>query len=731
MKKSAVFTHFASLLSVALSLGVRPVYATESTPAAAAQAAATTIVVTATRMPRELSDVAGSVTLVEREQLQRDLVFDLRDLARSVPALQTESGGTRFGTSGFRIRGVGGNRVTMLLDGAPLPERFSIGNYSDSGRDLLGLGMVSQIEVLRGPASTLYGSKAIGGVVAITTLDPRDALSGRGSPAVAALAGYSGDRAQWSLGAHAAFGTARDGWLVAAGASRAEESEAKGLERGAVRDPQIEERASAMLRYVTTAASGVRLRGTLQVWDSERRTDVRSLLGTGRFASTTTLTGEDRQRHWRLLVDGESQGSRVQSAWRAFAFNGETVQASDEWRTRTANPVRQQRRFDYEVSGVGAGGDFRYRRFGESIRHTPSWGFDLVHTRITEQRDGLQTNLLSGAQTNVVLGERFPLRDFPKTRTTEAGVYLQDEIEPAQLPLRVIAGLRYEHYSLQTDSDAVFARGAPNVRVADLSDGFWTPKLGAVWKFDRELQGFLQYVRGYRSPPFNEVNIGLDIPALNLRALPNPDLRAEKSHGLELGLRYASPRLQWSAALFETRYKDFIASRTPLGPDPATGVLLFQSVNLDRATITGIEFSLRHRPQALGGALAWELGGLWLKESAEGRAISNIDPARINLALEYAPPRAAWSARLNVTAVESQAIEGNATAFRAPGYVLVDLTADRQVAANTRIRAGLFNLGDRLAWRWSEVVGRPANDPMLGQLSLPGRYAAVTLEQKW
>ena len=44
---------------------------------------------------------------------------------------------------------------------------------------------------------------------------------------------------------------------------------------------------------------------------------------------------------------------------------------------------------------------------------------------------------------------------------------------------------------------------------------------------------------------------------------------------------------------------------------------------------------------------------------------------------------------------------------------------------------GHFNVGDKLAWRWSEVAGRPANDPMLGQLSLPGRYAALTLEQPW
>jgi len=682
-------------------------------------------------MPRDLSEVAGTVSVIDREQLQRDLVFDLRDLARSVPALQVESGGSRFGTSGFRIRGIGGNRVTTLLDGAPLPERFSIGNYSDSGRELLGLGMISSIEVLRGPASTLFGSKAIGGVVAFNTLDPRELLYGRESPAGALLAGYSGDREQWSLGANAAAGGPERGWLLAGSLSRAAEADAKGLERGYARDPQREERESAMARYVHTIAGGMRLRGTLQLWSSDRRTDVRSLLGTGRFATTTSLLGHDSQRHWRVLLDGESAGPAAQSLWRVFAFGSETRQASDEWRTRTPAPVRQQRRFDYGQDGVGAGADFRYTRTGERIRHTPSWGFELLHSRITEQRDGVQTNLLTGSQTSVILGERFPLRDFPKTRSTEAGVYVQDEIEPGRWPLRLIAGLRYEHYSLKTGKDAVFTAGAPNVRTTDLDNGYWTPKLGAVWKFDPRLSGFFQYVRGYRSPPFNEVNIGLEIPTQNLRALPNPDLKPETSHGVEVGLRYTSRPLQWSAALFETRYKDFIASRSPLGPDPATGVLLFQSINLDRATISGVEFSLRQQLGSLGGAFAWELGGLWLRESASGRPISNVDPARLTAALEYAPQRASWSARLSVSAVEGKGIEGNATAFRAPGYVLVDLTADWRIAPHTRLRAGVFNLGDRLAWRWAEVAGRLANDPTLGQLSLPGRYAAATFEQRW
>ena len=63
------------------------------------------------------------------------------------------------------------------------------------------------------------------------------------------------------------------------------------------------------------------------------------------------------------------------------------------------------------------------------------------------------------------------------------------------------------------------------------------PKLGVTYRFSDSLGGFFQYAHGFRSPPPEDVNIGLELPLFNVRAIPNPGLKPEKSNGYEVGLR--------------------------------------------------------------------------------------------------------------------------------------------------------------------------------------------------
>ncbi|MFN3162098.1 MAG: TonB-dependent receptor plug domain-containing protein [Pseudohongiellaceae bacterium] len=71
--------------------------------------------ISATRLPRSIEDIAGTVTLVTAENLDRQIANDLDDVVRFQPGVSLETA-TRGGNQGFSIRGIGGNRVLTVID---------------------------------------------------------------------------------------------------------------------------------------------------------------------------------------------------------------------------------------------------------------------------------------------------------------------------------------------------------------------------------------------------------------------------------------------------------------------------------------------------------------------------------------------------------------------------------------------------------------------------------------
>ena len=134
------------------------------------------IVVVAHKDGRSVREIAANVTVLSRTDLNSELATSLADVFRYMPGVDYEAAGTRFGTEGINIRGIGGNRVAILVDGVPLSDQFDTGSFSNATRDFIDAGLVQSIEVLHGPASALYGSSAIGGVVAVRTPDPADII---------------------------------------------------------------------------------------------------------------------------------------------------------------------------------------------------------------------------------------------------------------------------------------------------------------------------------------------------------------------------------------------------------------------------------------------------------------------------------------------------------------------------------------------------------------------------
>jgi len=161
----------------ALGLGASCGAMAQEAAAPASEPVLGTVNVVAARTPRTARETAGTVTVIEQQQIEEQLAQNIQDLVRYEPDLSVSRDATRFGSNGFTIRGIGGNRVLELVDGIPLSDTFTIGDFSDAGRNLVDPELVKRVEILRGSASALYGSDAIGGVVSFTTKDPQDYLN--------------------------------------------------------------------------------------------------------------------------------------------------------------------------------------------------------------------------------------------------------------------------------------------------------------------------------------------------------------------------------------------------------------------------------------------------------------------------------------------------------------------------------------------------------------------------
>lgn len=159
------------------------------------------IVVTATRQETRSNDLLSDVTVIERSDIERAGQSTITDLLARQPGVQTVSNGGPGTNTNFYIRGARPDQTKILIDGVP------INSIDTSGSPLrfVPLADVERIEILRGPAATLYGADAIGGVIQIFTRrgEPglrTNAFVGAGSYNTRQGAfGVSGGNEQWSF----------------------------------------------------------------------------------------------------------------------------------------------------------------------------------------------------------------------------------------------------------------------------------------------------------------------------------------------------------------------------------------------------------------------------------------------------------------------------------------------------------------------------------------------------
>jgi len=700
------------------------------------------IVGIANRAGRLLDDVPATVSVITRDDIERRASFTLRDLLRYEPGVSIDNAPARFGLGNISIRGLDGNRVQMTLDGIRLPEGYRVGSFSNAMRNQLDLGLLQRVEVMRGPGSALYGSDALAGVVAFSTIGPRDLLRTNTTTGGVADLGYADASRNWQRGVAVAADIGALQGLVGYQRADGRETANRGTidTLGTTRttpNPQATDRESWLAKLVAPLRAG-ELRLTVDRYAQGIATDVRSL--NPQSSRTISLDADDASLRERASVEADFANVASLARLRVLAYTQRSVTRDDtrEVRANTTavclsapGTVRCERdvqfRFAQREDGASIIGEID--RLGRWVI-----GAEAARIHTDEQRSGQQTNLDTGAISSVVGGEPLPTRDFPRSITDRVGVFVQNETVLGQR-LTLIPALRYDRFRIEPQIDAIFASTNPGRGVIGLDDAALSPKLGALVRLTEGTTVNAQWASGFRAPPAADINIGLTNLPAGYTVIPNPDLKAERSHGFELGLRSRHANVEVTATAFDTRYTDLIVSRAllPCPADPrcvigASGT--FQSQNIARARIRGVEATALAR---LGGGWSMQAAAAQASgtDTAQNRPLNSIEPPRVTVGVSLDRPSFGAAAHITHAAAKTRIDTSAGTLFAPPSYTVIDLTASLQVTRHARVSFGVFNLLDRKYWLWSDLKSSLNPGATIDRYTQPGRNASVLLRASW
>ncbi|MEQ8311394.1 MAG: TonB-dependent hemoglobin/transferrin/lactoferrin family receptor [Sphingopyxis sp.] len=697
------------------------------------------IVVTATRTEAKIEDVPVTVSIKTAEQIADELVTDIRDLVRFEPGVSVQRQPARFGAAlgatgragndSFNIRGIGGNRVLIQVDGVRVPDGFSFGAQASGRGDYVDLGLIKSVEILRGPSSALYGSDGLAGAVSFITADPTDFLKGGNGVGGLVRAAYASADKEFSETAVLA-GRSGDWSLMAAYTRRDyQELDNKGDVGGAGAtrtrpNPQDGRSNAALGRIVYDPANGHKLRLTGEYLDTRLYTNALSGLGAGLAGTVDRLEGWDTGERKRVSFDWSWEGegaidfARVALYWQ----DGEDRQYTEEDRTPAADRTRLN---SFENRVFGAAADARADFATGAITHRLVFGGDISKTRQRGVRDG----------TVPPAGEVYPTRAFPVTDFTRGGLFVGDEIAIADGRLMLYPALRFDWYDLSPQDDPLL----PAFAGAGQDGSRLSPKIGAVVKITDQVRLFANYATGFKAPEPGQVNQffeNLTSPFFSYRTLPNPDLGPERSESFEGGVRFGSDHVSLDVTAFSARYKDFISQEQVGGTGTIADPILFQFVNLDRARVKGAE--ARFEGRASSGlyttlALSYAKGDE-VQPDGTRVPLASIDPLKLVVGAGYREPQSGrFGGQIVMThsaRKEASRAVGACTAaecYRPGAFTILDATAFVRIVDGLMLRAGVFNIFDKkYAW-WSDARGLAANSTVTDAYTQPGRNASASL----
>ncbi|MBB5518261.1 TonB-dependent receptor domain-containing protein [Amphiplicatus metriothermophilus] len=468
------------------------------------------ITVYATRNPMPAFDYPGQASVIERDVIDDLNPSTVSDVFQAIPGARFDGGPRRAGETPT-IRGLEGEGVLVLFDGAR--QSFLSGH---DGRFFVDPDLLKAVEVVRGPASALYGSGALGGVVALRTVTAEDFLEEGQAAGVKAGAGFQSVNDEWRLSTSGAWRSA-DGRLDMVGGFTYRKSGDIALGSG-LDLPADDQVASSLLKATarpadawTVSASWIRYRG-----DS---------------VDPNNPQGENIAGPGNELVDREIESDTVQGVVN-FAPGSALIDLNlTAYHTR--NDVTEDEREStrvvsriVETTGVALDNRSRFD-FGRRATLTLTYGGEFY----VDEQTGRDNTSPDGTRGGV-----------PNAKSRFYGAFAQGELaleRPLGAPgvLTLIPGVRWDR----------FENEAPDQQ--NTEDSAVSPKIGVSYKPLPQLILFGNWAEAFRAPSFNEIYAdGVHFQIPDMSAIPpfpptfvtnffiaNPDLVAEESETWEVG----------------------------------------------------------------------------------------------------------------------------------------------------------------------------------------------------
>jgi hemoglobin/transferrin/lactoferrin receptor protein len=654
------------------------------------------IVVTASRQEQASGETPVPITVISRDQIEKLQPEKMVDLLKQVPGVEVAGEGPFRGLP--VIRGFTSNRVLILVDGQRLNNARESTLFAGIQPGLVDLSQVERIEVLRGPASVLYGSDAMGGVINIITRVPRlagEEVEWHGSAGYSYGENADSQRANFELeGAGRGFSIRVAGGYQKVDDQYAPEEAAEDDrfasyvdEDGRVYNSGMKQKSlDAAMRWLVGDS------GLFRVGAEIVRTED---IG---FPGFDPSSGIDiafpRFDRDKLSIGWDSGPVGALSNIALTSYYQSTVKESR--RNFSFGPyffLNNTTTSDIDSFGVNA------QATADVGSHHLTFGMDFYRDNLDD--DTIAEDPFSGVTTEV---------SVPKSHQQGLGLYLQDEIKVNDR-LKVLAGLRGDRIAFKSEDDPDYT-GAP----FDVSDSDVSGNVGINYGITDNVKLTALIGRGFRSPNLQERAYFGPATEPGYFIQQNPDLTSERSLNYEVGFKVRYDRYFGGLNLFYNDVRDLITF-VEIGDDPMTGYSLLQYDNISEATIRGIELELEtifYRNWSSFFNASYTHGD----NETTGQPLGFIPPVKVLTGIRY--QQTSWWTELSYRWVDRQdrLPEGSDPE---PGgdFSLVDLRGGYSFESGLGIQARIGNLLDKL---YAEPFNNRPEPGRSYSLSLSYRY---------